>query len=312
MKEKLFFYKINYIPQEESLCRLEMKYLFGKIPEDKYFLSSFYINPSRSPFIKQCISVLYSGDTLDALVEQILSDNLSYDRFKVHFINLEDNDVPFEERRRIEYVIGYNVNGAADIHNPQVHLGVAKVKDTWIFGKYEENDGLWQTHNNRPYHYSNALSTKVARALVNLAVNNDTKCRIIDPCCGIGTVVIEGLSMGLDIIGFEINPLIAQNAQKNLKFLGYADRITNGDMHNIAIAEKFDAAIVDLPYGLFNPITLEEQIAIMRTTRRIADRMVIITFEDMDKYIMEAGFSITDRCVVPKKGDFKRYVTLCE
>lgn len=310
MNENIFFYKINYTVHEESLCKLEMKYLFNKTPEDKYLFSDYYVNPSRSPFVKQCISVIYTGDTLNDLVEQILANNISFEKFKVHFISLEDDNILFDERRKIEYVIGFNVTGEADVHNPLVHLGVAKVKNTWIFGMYEENDGLWQTHNKRPYHYSNALNTKVARALVNIAAKNNNDLRLIDPCCGIGTVVIEALSMGLDIRGWEINPLIAQNAKRNLEFLGHEDRITLGDMHDIE--EKFDVAIVDLPYGLFNPITLDEQVAIMRTSRKLADRMIIITFEDMEQHLIQAGFTVIDTCIIPKKGDFKRYVAVCQ
>lgn len=306
----LFFYKINYTVHEESICKLEMKYIFNKLPEDKYLFSDYYVDPSRSPFIKQCISVIYSGNTLDDIVKQILSYNLSGERFKVHFISLEDDNIPFEERRKTEYIIGFNINGSADVRNPLIHFGVAKVKGMWIFGKYEESNGIWRAHNQRPYHYSNALSTKIARSLVNIAINNDLNCKMVDPCCGIGTVVVEALSMDIDIKGYEINPLIAENAKRNLEFLGYEDKIVEGNMHNID--EIFDVAIVDLPYGLFNPITLEEQLNIMITTRRIASRMVIITFEDMDQYLIEAGFRIMDKCIVPKKGDFKRYVIVCQ
>lgn len=308
--ERLFFYKINYTLHEEQLCKLEMKYIFNKIPEDKYLFSDYYTDPSRSPFIKQSISVIFTGATLEDIVNQILSSNLSYERFKVHFISLEDDNIPFEQRRKTESIIGFNINGAADIHNPQIHLGVAKVKDTWIFGEYKENSGIWQEHNKRPFHYSNALSTKVARALVNIAVKNDFECKVVDPCCGIGTVIVEALSMGINIKGYEINPLIAENAKRNLEFLGYEDRITKGDMHDIA--ENFDVAIVDLPYGLFNPITLEDQLNIMKTARRIAGSMVIITHEDMDQHLIQVGFRVVDKCIVPKKGDFKRYVMICE
>jgi tRNA (guanine10-N2)-dimethyltransferase len=310
MKESLFFYKINYTLHEESLCKLEMKSIFKNTPEDKYLFSDYYVDPSRSAFIKQCISIIYTGISLESIVKQILSDNLSSERFKVHFISLEDDNILFEERRKTEYIIGFNINGGADIHNPQIHFGIAKVKDTWIFGKYEENDGTWLIHNKRPYHYSNALSTRVARALVNIAAGSISNCRIVDPCCGIGTVVIEALSMGIDIKGYEINPLIAENAKRNLEFLGYEDRIAHGDMHDID--EFFDVAIVDLPYGLFNPVTLEEQVNIMKTARRIADRMVIITFEDMDQHLAQCGFHVVDKCIVPKKGDFKRYVAVCK
>ena len=195
------------------------------------------------------------------------------------------------------------------MHNPKVMLGVAKVNGRWIFGEYERNDYEWHIHDKKPYSYSNSLSLRVARALVNIAVENNLDCKLIDPCCGVGTVVIEALSMGIDVKGYEINKHIAENAQKNLEFFGYENVITSGDMHNIE--EKYDVAIIDLPYGVFTATTLEEQIALMKTARRITNKLVIVTFEDMDKHIIEAGFNIINKCYVCK-GKFKRYINICE
>ena len=48
-----YFYCINYPVFEEDLCKMEMKCLFNKIPSEKYLFSDYYVNPSRSPFIKE-------------------------------------------------------------------------------------------------------------------------------------------------------------------------------------------------------------------------------------------------------------------
>jgi tRNA G10 N-methylase Trm11 len=286
-----------------------MKYLFNKTPDKNYFFSDNYVDPSRSPFIKQCISIIYTGDTLDDIVTQILNNNLSYEKFKVRYVNLEDENIEFNERRRIEYVIGFNINGEADVHNPRVRLGAANVNGKWILGELDENKNKWKLHDQKPYFYCNALGVRTARALVNIAVGNDLDARIIDPCCGIGTVVMEALSMGLNIRGNEINPLIAENAKRNLEFFGYEDVITNGDMHEIN--DKYDVAIVDMPYGLFNPTTLKIQTDIINSARRIADKAVFVTYEDMDEYFVSAGFSVVDKCSVAK-GSFVRHITICK
>ncbi|MCJ7689660.1 MAG: SAM-dependent methyltransferase, partial [Clostridiaceae bacterium] len=133
-------------------------------------------------------------------------------------------------------------------------------------------------------------------------------CSIVDPCCGIGTVLIEAISMNLNIKGYEINAYIGKNAKTNLRYFGYEDVITIGDMHDIK--EKFDVAIVDLPYNIFTQITPGEQLAIMESTRRIAEKMVIITFEDMVMQINSVGFHIDDRCTV-SKGTFERHIFIC-
>jgi len=308
-KLKLYLYIINFIADEECLCKMEMKYLFKKSPKVKHFFSYHYVDPSRSPFIKQCTSILYSGISTDDIISKIVDDNLFYEKYKVCYFQHDNETIGFREKRRIEYSIGFNILGEAKMDNPEVLLGVINLNGKWILGESERNNSVWKSHIKKPYSYSNALSTRVSRALVNIAVSNDLKCKVVDPCCGIGTVVIEALSMGIDIKGYEINPLIAENSKINLNFFGYDDNITIGDMHYID--DKFDVAIVDLPYGLFSKSTLTQQIDIIKTTRRIANNMIIITFEDMDQHILSAGFHIVDKCNV-FKGKFKRYITICQ
>lgn len=304
-----YFYSINYPVFEEELCKMEMRSLFGITPNEKYLFSDLYINISRSPFIKDMISIIYEEDSLDQIIDNIIEDKLACDDFKVCYVKLESGDISYEERLKSLNKVGFVVTGEPEMHNPKIILGISKVYGKWIFGKYEKNNYEWHIHDKKPYSYSNSLSLRVARALVNIAVNNNLDCRLIDPCCGVGTVVIEALSMGINSIGCELNNSIAENAMKNLKFFGYKNVITNGDMNEIS--EEYDVAIIDLPYGLFTPTTIEEQTSIIRSARKISRKLVLVTFEDMDKYIMDAGFSIIDRSYVCK-GKFKRYISICE
>ena len=175
-----------------------------------------------------------------------------------------------------------------------------------LTAKYSNNH--WQEHNKKPNSNSHSLKTRIAKALVNIAVGDELNCTLIDPCCGVGTVVIEALSMQLNIKGYEINRLIARKAEHNLAFFGYENVITHGNMHEIN--EHFAVAIVDIPYGLFTPITLEKQCEIIKTVRRIADKLVIITFEDMDKALISEGFAIVDHCYI-SKGSFMRTISIC-
>jgi tRNA G10 N-methylase Trm11 len=254
------------------------------------------------------ISIMYDEESLEEIIDKVIEDKLYYEDFKICYIRLENGDISYKERLRSMREIGLVIGGECEIHNPKVTFGVTKVDGRWIFGKYERNDYEWHIHDKKPCSYSNSLSLRVARALVNIAVKNNLDCKLIDPCCGVGTVVIEALSMGIDVKGYEINKSIAGNARINLEFFGYENVITYGDMHDIE--EKYDVAIIDLPYGLFTVTTIEEQTALMKTARRITNKLIIVTFEDMDKHIIEAGFNITNKCCV-SKGKFKRYISIC-
>ncbi len=304
-----FLYFINYQDNERELCKMEMRCLFNREINEKYFFSDIDINASKSPFIKSKIKIIYSDESLDRMVRKIKEDNLSYDDFKVSYVKSEQGDVQYEDRLEATRKIGFVVNGYPDMHKPRNPLAVTKINGLWIFGEYERNDYKWQKHNDKPYSYSNALGLRMARALVNIAMKDNEEGTLIDPCCGVGTVVIEALDLGIKVKGCEISKQIAYNARENVEFLGYLrDTIVCYDMHKIK--DKYDSAIIDIPYGLFSPVTLEEQKAIIHTARNICEKMVIVTFEDMEKFIVEAGFSVIDKCVVPK-GNFKRHILVC-
>lgn len=304
-----FIYFINYQDNERELCKMEMRCLFNREINEKYFFSDIDINASKSPFIKSKIKIIYSDEFLDRMVRKIKEDNLSYDDFKVSYVKSEQGDVQYEDRLEATRKIGFVVNGYPDMHKPRKPLAVTKINGLWIFGEYERNDFKWQKHNDKPYSYSNALGLRMARALVNIAMKDNEEGTLIDPCCGVGTVVIEALDLGIKVKGCEISKQIAYNARENVEFLGYLrDTIVCYDMHKIK--DKYDSAIIDIPYGLFSPVTLEEQKAIIHTARNICEKMVIVTFEDMEKFIVEAGFSVIDKCVVPK-GNFKRHILVC-
>lgn len=304
-----FLYFINYQENERELCKMEMRCLFNREINEKYFFSDIDINASKSPFIKSKIKIIYSDESLDRMVRKIKEDNLSYDDFKVSYVKSEQGDVQYEDRLEATRKIGFVVNGYPDMHKPRNPLAVTKINGLWIFGEYERNDFKWQKHNDKPYSYSNALGLRMARALVTIAMKDNEEGTLIDPCCGVGTVVIEALDLGIKVKGCEISKQIAYNARENVEFLGYLrDTIVCYDMHKIK--DKYDSAIIDIPYGLFSPVTLEEQKAIIHTARNICEKMVIVTFEDMEKFIVEAGFSVIDKCVVPK-GNFKRHILVC-
>lgn len=306
---KKYLYIINYPEYEEELCMMELRELFGENINKKYLNSDIYINPSRSPFLKEVLTVESVEEDFNEIINYIVSNNISYDDFKILYIKLEDDDISYEERLKSLRKIGMSINGEANIHNPKVLLAVTRFNKKWVFARYEKNDLKWHIHEDKPKNYSNSISTRVAKALVNIAVGRDENKSIVDPCCGVGTVVIEAVSMGIKIKGYEINKCIAANARRNLEFFGYdKDIITPMDMHEVK--EKYDVAIIDLPYGLFTPISGDEQREIIMSARKMADKLILVVFEDMKEIIEESGFKIIDSANV-NKGKFVRTIHIC-
>ena len=312
-RQSRYLYSINYTDPEEELCRLEMEYLLHEDVSGKCFFSPRKIDPSRSPFIKHRLSVAHSARSLEELADRLRSAGNPYGDFAFRYFKFKGSELVYEEWRdrtaELSRAIYGDIDAGGNSTGLPTLLGLAKKDGAWLFGEYAQNDNRWKDHDLKPETNSHSLGIRTARALVNIAAGNSLSGTLVDPCCGVGTVLVEALSMGVDARGFELNRKIAASARTNLAFFGFENVVTRLDMHQIR--DHFDVAIVDIPYGLFTPVTLEEQAAIIRTARRIADRMVLISFEDMDETVTGAGFRIIDRGRV-LKGKFVRYIRVCE
>lgn len=311
-KEPEFIYTYACEKDERSLCQMEMRFLFGIEPEAQILKSKIDLEPSRSPFFRERIEIMFEGKELSDIIEQVQQMTMLESTFKVIFVKTNDldklNKIRFEERKSIERELGWNINGEADLMKPEIIFGIVPFGGLWYFGKYRKSEPIWLRHQKKPREYSTALSTRVARAVANIAVPNPEGIKAIDPCCGIGTVLVEALSMGIDIVGRDINYLAADGARENIAFFNLEGNVKAGPIS--AITKNYDVAIIDLPYNLYTSITPEDQAAIVKQTRRIADKAVIITIETIDQVIEEAGFVILDRCEA-HKGYFSRQILVC-
>lgn len=305
-----YLYILNYPTFEGELCHLEMRSIFGKNPTEKTIFSEKEFNPSSSPFIKYRLDILFEIQTLEELLSILETSPLEKEEFKVEYMRLNDSEnISYEERIRVCREIGLRIVGFPNIKNPKITFGITKFQNRWFFGISQRNDYRWNEHYNKPCSYSNSLGVKTAKALVNIAGMGNLKARIVDPCCGVGTTLVEALEAGYDISGYELNSQIAHDANTNLVHYGFHPIVINRDMHTIE--ENYDASIIDIPYGIFSHTSEKEQQGIIDTAHRISKRMVIISFEDHDKMIQKAGFKIIDSCIVTK-GQFKRYIRVCQ
>lgn len=305
-----YIYTFSYRKGEESLCFLEMRSLFGKVSETSILESDVKIDPSRSPFMKERVEVLCESSHWEEMLTQIEGLPLLGETFKVIFVKNPDLDkVEFAERRKIEREVGLRIPGEADLVKPEKMFGIMFVNGRWIFGPYVKSEGIWFQHQQKPNGYSTALSTRVARAVVNIAVPEPSGIKAIDPCCGIGTVLVEALSMGIDIDGSDINPLILPGTRENIAHFGFEGEVVKRDVRNVT--KNYDVAIIDLPYNLCSVITPEEQLEMLESARLFAKKLVVVTVEPIDPIIEQAGFDIVDRGIA-SKSRFVREVIVCE
>lgn len=308
-----FLYVYTWQEDEYELVQLEQRSFFGTSSGQSYVLSDVDVAIDRSPFIKTKLTVLASGATLDDIVP--FAQKLTYDgeTFRVLSLNSaalgDEPKQPFPERQLAERTLGNVIPGEPDLKNAAVVFGIVKVDGIWHFGQLEKAEAMWLKHQVKPHSYSTALGTRLARALVNIAAPRPEGVTMIDPCCGIGTVLVEALSMDIPILGRDMNWFVAQGSRKNIAHFGYEGTVELGPIEDVT--EHYDVAIIDMPYNLFTSASYEEQYAIVKEARRIADRAVFVAIEPMDDMFNEAGFTIVDKANVPK-GYFLRLVYVCE
>jgi tRNA G10 N-methylase Trm11 len=309
-----FIYTYTQHTDEHDLCMLEMRSFFGFDVTSTVLRSSIEIDPSRSAFMKERLDIMYEGNSLEEISQQVEQYDLGGSTFRVVSLNTTDLDtttkIGHPERRKIEREIGLRVNGTPDLVNPPANtFGIVLLDGKWYFGKHVESESVWFLHQKKPHMYSTALSTRVARAVANIAVPHPEGVRAIDPCCGIGTVLVEALSMGINIVGRDINPRVVLGSRKNIAHFELEGSVEIGPIAEVV--DDYDVAIIDMPYNLFTHITPEAQLEILKEARRFTKKVIVVTIETIDHMVEEAGFVITDRCVA-KKGHFIRQVLVCE
>ncbi|PYZ98227.1 RNA methyltransferase [Alteribacter lacisalsi] len=306
-----YLYTYAYTEEEHPLCQLEMRALFGCDTEEHILSSQKAMDPGRSPFIKERLDVYTKANSLSDIESYAASLPESGKTFKIEvLVSPDEETLRFRERKNIERQTGLKVKDRADLKNPDIHYGLTFHRGLWYFGRLHRGKPVWIEHQKRPFGYSTALNARVARTVVNIAVqdapNGGT---LIDPCCGIGTVLLEACSMGVDVRGSDRNPKVMYGSRKNLEYFGYEPPIELKDICDVT--GNYDAAIIDMPYNLCSVMSLEDQELILSSARRFAKKAVIITIDPVEEAVRQAGFTISDRCTFFKNGSFSREVLVC-
>ncbi len=303
-----FIYFTNYAKGEKELHDLEFRILFNANPLNRILISEVDLDSNRSIFIKEKLRVLCYAKSFDELLVQIEKNNYDYENLRVDYLKYENLQVTYEERLRQMSAVGATLKGEANIHHPDITLAITVVDDIFYFGIKEKCAHGCDKRQNKPYSYSVSCSTRVARVLSNLAVEHDLNRSIIDPCCGIGTIVLELLTIGVkEVCANELLEKVAKKAEKNLAHYNYQMNVKIGDVKKIN--QVYDVAILDIPYGHFIKQEEDNQKNILKECARIADKIILLSHVEMNEDIKEVGFRVIDQCTIDK-GNFRRYVTI--
>lgn len=309
---KKYIYLYRYDNTESELCKLESKCIFNKEEENRLLFSDIKFEPSSSAFIKKRLDVIAFSEDYTTLINDIKKENIHIEAFKVEYIVFDGDTTEYPERLKKLKDIGYSIEGNPDYHNPKTTYGLCYHEGIWCFGVLIKNKFDWYKHKKKPRSYSNSINMDIAKALVNIAAKADKEKKLIDACCGVGTIMLEACFAGNNIEGCEINWKICRDARQNLAHFNYTANVYRSDIKDIT--KRYDAAIIDLPYNLLSNITEHEVLHIIESTAQITNRLVIVSTSDIRGLINSIGFRISDHCSVSKRGktSFARRVWVCE
>ena len=298
---KQYFYLFNYPPEEYDLCALEFKYLFHE-EYQQCFITNKDIDVNISVFMKGKIDIWAISSNFDDLKEEVKRQNHNYQDFKVIYLKNPISHPDYQETLDKCKDISWFIAGSVNMSKPKHTIALTKVNDLWIIGYYHHGVPSWKKYDDKPNTFSNSLDIRLARTLINIAGENDRTKTMIDPCCGMGTVVLEGLALGY----------ISWKARCNLNHFGFDGMLITKDDIN-KHQGHYDIAIIDIPYNLYTPITYKEQCDIINSARKLCNKLVLVSYEQMDQEIKQAGFEIRNR-ILRKKTEFVkfgRYIYVC-
>ena len=308
-----FLYQFNYPPEHQSLCAIESFYLFGQEIKSKMYFSNVDIDINRSAFIKAKIEIYAVSENIDDLITMIENQNHHFDSYKVIYLKNDVTHLEYEKTLDACNRLSKKISGKNVMRDQSVTIALTKLNDRYIVGLYHHGYPTWQKYQNKPYTFSNALDLKLARTVINIATGQNDNISLVDPCCGMGTVVMEGLALGYKIDGYDISREISYKARKNLEHFNLNPLVINRSSIQ-EVKKYYDVSIIDIPYNLYAPITYEEQCDIINQAYRISDKLILISYDEMDQEVIQAGFMIEKFCEVKKTmfTKFGRKVYVCK
>ena len=312
MQMNKYIYSFNCDITERELCTLESKYIFNKEEKNKLLFSDIKVEPSCSAFIKSRLDIVSFSEDYSSLINEIKKENIRNEGFKVEYLVFDGDSTEYSDRLRKLRDIGYSIEGNTDYYFPTTTYALCYYEGVWCFGVLVKNDISWHKHKQKPCSFSNSIGVNIAKALVNIAAKANKEKKLLDACCGVGTIMLEACFAGNNIEGCDINEKTCTNARKNLSHFNYTANVYHSDIKDIS--ERYEAAIIDLPYNLFTSATDADISHIIESTAEITDRLVIVSTSDIENLISNTGFCISDYCSVSKRGkvNFARKIWVCE
>jgi len=231
----------------------------AKLLRRDYNLAVFSSDAEASDFQRRIAMSHFLSEHLDSIETKDLVpffDNLNLAKADSVAVKVKIAEPMKGEYDPVELtkMIGEIVSDKAriDLDHPAVRFRVIVGEKAHIGKEIIEVDRTqYEKRKNRflPFNSPISIHPRLARALINMTANS-RKCKILDPFCGTGTLLIESALMGMDAHGSDLSEKMIEGSRTNLKQLGLAADLKKLDVAEISkFNKKFDCIVTDPPYG---------------------------------------------------------------
>lgn len=307
-----YIYSFTYNHHYSELCKLESRQIFGKEVSNNLLFSDMKLDPSISPFIRARFEIVSSSEEYTQFLKNIEEEKIEFEGFKAEYLILDGDETGYKERLNTLRDIGYRITGIPDYNNPVIIYSVCKYENVWYFGILTKHNIDWHKHKQKLNSFSNSIGMVIAKTLVSIAAKGDMSVKLLDACCGVGTIMLEACFSGFNIEGCDINWKATKHTRENLQHFNYSANVYRSDIKDLG--KNYDAIIIDLPYNIYTYSNDEISLHIIESAAKLSNRVIIVSVSEIDSLIKMTGLSLIDFCIVGKRGksNFARKIWVCE
>jgi len=299
-----FFYLTSRSELDRSLIEAELM-TFAGVKPDRFGLgiSRQRADISRSAFINLGAEMIFRGGDLEELKRHLPAIGISADGFA---IRVERLGVQARVRSpQIAAMVADLISGRPNLSRPKVKFLLVMEENQVLFGRvFSEISRAWVKLSCKPHTTSSSIPHRLARTMINLS-GIRPPARLVDPCCGAGTILLEGAEMGYEVTGYDLNYKMTQASLKNLAHFGLSGRVIQADAREIK--GEFDLLVTDLPYGMNLAATDELYRGLLGNFINLAPISIIAVARDISGVLREAGYRSIEFLPAPKHS-MTRYI----
>ncbi len=301
------FCVVSTTEYEQELARAELWALAGVDSPERLVSVPKPVDVQRAAYLTVCAEELASGPSPADLSDALAARRPEFERFRITLLTLPPRPRIGSHEAIVE--AARHVSGSIDVVTPLTELLLVGSEGRWSLGRVVSRASRsYLAHEHKPYGFSSSLPARVARAMVNLAAAPGQT--IVDPCCGVGTVLLEAWAAGIRAVGGDLNPKLAGMTGANLRHFGRPVWVCAADA-GIPWA-RADAVVTDFPYGRQSAREPQLYQRLLASLPAFAPKLSVVTAEDIREMLVQAGYDVLRTADVLKSQGFRRRVYLAQ